>query len=276
MPWDPAVQNTRVPAKRSVLTDDVLTGLVSGTVVSSDVAATIPGIDASNVYQYALECVWAVLSEELDAAKFVVAMRAIGEVDGLGEVLENVFWCVWSDLEGPDRTAYAEETRKDDKVAITPEDAAIQLLIDLLARCRQDKLVDDEGLVISLDQRLLTQTGVALEGKGKTQGFAQRCGLVRSQRRIKVVRFLLLREDTEGYAKLLTLLNNRALVMGRPAGELADGVHQLVAYFSLHAAKVAACALRAVELNPASAEVRPPRSCAPPAPAWHPLGRTPG
>lgn len=265
MPWDPKVQNVRVPTKRSILKDEVLKGLRIGTIVLSDVAATIPGVDEANVYQYALECVWAVLEENLAASKFVVAMKAIGEVTGIPEVLANVFWCVWADLEGPAKCFYTEESQKQEveakSVAHLAQDPSIALLVDLLRTCRQEGIASDAALIVSLDHRLLLLANVVLEGKKGAKGgpnnFTARQSTTRYARRVKVNRYSMFREETEGYAKLLTLLNNRDLVLSRPPEELAAGVHELIGYFSLHVAKVAICALHAIEANPLSADVRP-------------------
>ena len=129
MPWnlqDP--QNAlRAPA-RTVLTDATLRGIVSNTIVPSDGAATIPGINADNFASFALDCLWAVVDAQMEAELLPKALRAAGPQDLRSAVLAYTFLVVWADVEGPNRDGFSMDIREAELYTPLGDKAALKVV----------------------------------------------------------------------------------------------------------------------------------------------------
>lgn len=202
--------------EKPALTPEIIEGLNSGKVVVSDVGATIPGVTPATLQRFLLDVARAVAGGSLNADKMAVAIRSSGTQGGteeLGPDLADALWYAWQEVEG--------DTSGDAKTRLA--DAAKDLL----------------------KEQLLTKQQLMESGEGE---FFEWCGLVVNKElwRKKEIRshtkhvyqqrkFNLLREESEGYAKLATLLNQRA------AGCLSDDavpavlaeMKALIGYFDL-------------------------------------------
>lgn len=202
--------------ERGVLTSQLIDGLNSGQVVVSDVGATIPGVTAATLQRFLIDLVRAVAAGSLKPDKVAVAVRSAGvedTSDALGSDLADALWYGWLEVEG--------DAGGDAKSRVA--DAAKDLL----------------------KEALVTKPQLFESGEGE---FFEWCGMVVSKEvwRRKEIRshtkhvyvqrkFNLLREESEGYAKLATLLNQQAAGCLSPAGTAAalGEMKALIGYFDL-------------------------------------------
>ena len=250
MPWDITTANLSVAPLRVVLTNDTVEGLRTDKIVASDVARTIPGVCKNNLVQYILDCVWAALEEDIPPKKVPVAVKAAVDVHELdvSSALANVFWLVWLDLSG------------DSEPTPMFHDASphISRLVDVIKACQAEQLVRTQGLMSHLDIPLLGLLGFIPPAKGPDPNitFKKTCLSTTNRILYKMDRYNLFREESEGYSKLLTLLNNRAVSRQKDESKLRMEVTKLIGSFDLCPAKVLDCILGAVEFNPARNQVR--------------------
>jgi THO complex subunit 2 N-terminus len=265
MPWNLSDPRNAVRAPvRTVLTDATLQGIVTGKIVPSDAAATVPGITRAKFAGYALDCLWAVMEGDMEAEVFPRAIRASGPQDARSNTLAYVFLVAWADVEGPNRDAFSLELR-DPELDTPLRDPQALKVAEAVAACRKEELVTTLDLYEVLDVRLLQQlglTGPLQQAPGKQRNFTNRLAQTRVQNALKISIYNTFREETEGFAKLVTLLNNSALAALADAAPVSREVDQLIGYYKLAPLKVAFCVLCALESNPASAPVRArPRAC---------------
>jgi hypothetical protein len=259
MPWnlsDP--QNALYAPKRTLLTEEILQGTVANTVVPSEGAATIPGITHENFAAFALECAWAVIENDMEAEMLPRVIKAAGPQDDRSIQLAYVFLVVWTDIEGPKRDGFSMDIR-DAELSTPLGDPAALKVVEAITACRKEQLVSNVDLLEVLDLRLLQQLGltVSATSKEKAKGFGHRLYSTRVQKSIKLNVYNAFREETEGYAKLITLLHNEALCTAKdPEGVIME-VDQLTGYYKLFPLKVTYCILSALEHCPASAPVSP-------------------
>ncbi|KAL4451471.1 hypothetical protein ABPG75_007133 [Micractinium tetrahymenae] len=202
--------------EKPALTPEIVEGINSGKVVVSDVGPTILGVTPATLPCFLLDLARAVAGGSLHPDKVAVAVRSSGtqcSAEELGADLADALWYAWQEVEG--------DTSGDSKTRLA--DAAKDLL----------------------KEQLMTKQQLMESGEGE---FLEWCGLVVSKElwRKKEIRshtkhvyqqrkFNMLREESEGYAKLATLLNQRA------AGCLTDDtvpavlaeMKALIGYFDL-------------------------------------------
>jgi hypothetical protein len=243
---------------RTVLTNSSLQGIVSSTIVPSEGAATIPGITESNFSGFVLDCLWAVIEGDMEAEMFPRAIQAAGPQEGRSSKLAFLFLVVWADVEGPNRDGFSMEIRDPELAAPLGDPAAVKV-VEAITACKKAHLVTTLDLLEVLDVRLLQQLGLTVSAlaKDKAKSFGNKLYATRVQRSIKLSLFNTFREETEGYAKLITLLNNAALSSLSSAEGVDNEVDQLIGFYKLAPLKVAFCILCGLEQNPASAPVRP-------------------
>jgi hypothetical protein len=257
MPWNLSDPHNAVYApKRTLLTEDMLQGIVANTIVPCEGAATIPGITHDNFAAFVLDCVWAVIENDMDAEVLPRAIKAAGPQEDRSMQLAYVFLVVWADVEGPNRDGFSMDIR-DSELNTPLGDPAALKVVESITACKKEQLVSTVDLFEVLDLRLLQQLGltVSATSKEKSRSFGHRLYSTRVQKSIKLNFYNTFREETEGYAKLITLLNNEALsAVKDPTGVVVE-VDQLTGYYKLSPLKVTYCILSALENCPGSASV---------------------
>lgn len=257
MPWAVGAERSVAPP-RTVLTEQVLEGLNSGKIAPTEGAATVPGITKDNFPAYLLDCLWAVVNEELEADRLPQAIRAAGPQEAVSSTLVYAFLVVWADIEGPHRDSFSIDIRSAEFEHRYEDEEQIKLMGAVKA-CRQDDLVTAADLLEVLDAKMLQHPSLGLTlspATGKGKSLATHMVSARTLQSQKIIIYPAFREDTEGYAKLLTLLNNGAISQLDNAEALNKEVDQLTGFYRLAPVKVAYCTLCAIEQQPAAAQVR--------------------
>lgn len=247
MPWSA----DRVEALRlTLLNDDVLGQLNSG---NHDVVLKLH-VGPDTLAKFALECLWAVIKGKLDAEQLPLAVKAAA-VDGpVSAILAHVFWMVWSDIEGPFKDSFCEEMTAQE-APLESEDAG--RVVDALAECRRQNVIAEQDILEILDLSLLVQSGnSAPQATGGS--FARKITIARNSKFLKIPTFNVFREELEGYAKLITLLNNPAIAEGQQSMRFCSEIDQLAGYYQLSPGKVASCILVAIQKDLSKAPVRVP------------------
>lgn len=160
----------------------------------SDTGATIPGINAANHRAYVLELVWRVADGSLVPTKFASAISAAGlplhsDTNGaattsLGFAIADALWATWILLE-----AVSDSEPRARLVSLTRD-----LLLD-------DALLSKDVLMKVGESELLAEAGVVLDAKTfHRKEIRLHTKMVYAQQK-----FNLLREDNEGYAKLIAV-----------------------------------------------------------------------
>lgn len=164
-------------------------------IVPSDTGATIPGITAANQHAYVLELIWRVVDGTLTPTKFASGIHAAGlplptDANGaattaLAFSVADALWATWLLLEAaPDGE---------------PRARLVSLTKSLLL---EESLLPKDVLMKVAESELLAEAGVALDAKTfHRKEIRLHTKLVYAQQK-----FNLLREDNEGYAKLIAAL----------------------------------------------------------------------
>jgi hypothetical protein len=249
MPWTNSDDQAEPPV-RKLLTERKLSALAQG---ANGIAEGDPPITAENFPAYVLECVWAVIEEKLEPDNFPVAVNAPGLPGSHSALLSHVFWLVWADIEGPKADAFTEDLAGSDLALGNPQAGRV---VAALQEARRKELVQDIDLFEVLDLRLLVQSGLSAPSKHPTS-FAKKMTLTYNNRSMKISLYNTFREDLEGFAKLVTLLNNPFLTHSDHLPQLCTEIDQLTGYYRLSPAKVCTCVLVAMERSPEVAAVRP-------------------
>lgn len=164
-------------------------------IVPSDTGATIPGINAANHKAYVLELVWRVADGTLTPTKFAAGVHAAGlpldsntngaATTALAFVVADALWATWILLEGVSDSE--------------PRARLVSLTRDLLL---EEGLLPKNILMKVAESELLAEAGVAVDAKTfHRKEIRLHTKLVYAQQK-----FNLLREDNEGYAKLIAAL----------------------------------------------------------------------
>eukprot|EP00887_Chlorella_sp_A99_P001761 scaffold19.g1761.t1 len=214
--------DTDTEAAPSLVNEALLTELNEGKVVASDVGVTIPGVsNPAARRRYLLDLARAAVAGHLHIDKFAVALRAAGvDTEGaaagdLGAELADVVWYAWVEVE--DAGGSAEEARGH-CADLAKELLRSQLVSkQRLMEVEEGTLFEEAGLVVSKDQ-------------WRKKEIRSNTRRVYQQRR-----FNLLREESEGYAKLLTLLSaaGAGRVSHASAGAAFAEMRALIGYFDL-------------------------------------------
>jgi hypothetical protein len=141
MPWDPVLK-MRVRQQSAPSDGRVLAGLTKGSIVS-DVAADSLALALPTSTD--VRCMWAAFVRT-SGPPSLWGDHAASHWGGVtwAESWKTYILVRVDRSGGPDKCAYAEETRRTVPGAAEMAD---QLLVDLLSKCRQEKLVSDGGLI---------------------------------------------------------------------------------------------------------------------------------
>lgn len=246
MPW--SVEDRSV-APASSLPDDVFSQLNDGNL------KVVQSLDVNpeTLAKFALECLWAVVDGKLHANQLPLAIEATSvKHEVASAILAHVFWLVWSDIEGSKADSFCEEINAEEK----PLDSeAASRVIEALAECRRNGILKEQDSLEVLELNLLVQSGQTAPQTNRNS-FGRKIGIARNSKFLKIPTFTIFREELEGYAKLITLLNNPAIAQVNDAKRICTEVDQLAGYYQLNPSKVASCILVAMEQDLSSAQVR--------------------
>lgn len=248
MPWSASDDQAEAPAY-SLLSDDVLSSLAQ-----SSWSGKPDAVNDENFGLYVLECLWAVVEEKLEPDGFPAAVKAPGVPGPHSKTISHSLWLVWADIEGPNADAFTEDVGSGacDSPLGSPQASR---LVSVLQECRRQELVDDVDVFEILDFRLLVQSGLSGPTTMATS-FPKKVIVARNAKTVKISMFNVYREDLEGFAKLVTLLNNPALSERHQVTKICCEIDQLTGYYRLNPLKVCTCLLTAMERSPSLATVR--------------------
>ncbi|EFN55923.1 hypothetical protein CHLNCDRAFT_145626, partial [Chlorella variabilis] len=214
--------------ERGVLTSQLIDGLNSGQVVVSDVGATIPGVTAATLQRFLIDLVRAVAAGSLKPDKVAVAVRSAGvedTSDALGSDLADALWYGWLEVEG-DAGGDAKS-----RVADAAKDLLKEALVTKpqLFESGEGEFFEWCGMVVSKEvwrrkeirshtKHVYVQRKRGVGGQLPGSFLAGGAGVLAAGGGVE---FNLLREESEGYAKLATLLNQQAAGCLSPAGTAA-------------------------------------------------------
>ncbi|KAK9814990.1 hypothetical protein WJX73_004070 [Symbiochloris irregularis] len=210
------------------VTAKLLSDLNSGKVVASDVGATITGIDSGNREEYLVQLALAVANGSLEPGKFPVAVKAAGLSDCPPFTLAFVLWVASLHV---DKTSESEQRGR---------------LGDLTKALLLEHMVARDYLQEIMESDFLQDAGIATVG-GKFDRIA--CTKMRTKIFYSQSKYNLMREDSEGYAKL-------AVMLARFGRKLIGAVHavaevkQLIGIFSLDPNRVCDLVYDAYECFP--------------------------
>ncbi|KAK9839458.1 hypothetical protein WJX81_003560 [Elliptochloris bilobata] len=209
---------------QALVTAQVIDGLNNGSVVASDVGPTIPGVTAAKARAYLLALARAVLRGALQVDRFAVGLEAAGVAaltgealaagEGVSAVLVELVWVLWVDTEGPEHSK--ERAR------------LVELCRDLYL---QQRLMSKHLLMETMDSDTLAAIGcVPHDEIWRRKEVKENTRANLTQRK-----FNLMREESEGFAKLFTALNRfGAEALSEHRTEvLAHELEQLVGCFEL-------------------------------------------
>lgn len=245
MPWTA----DRVEAPRlTLLSSEVLGQLNSG---KHDVVKSL-SVREDTLARFTLECLWAVVEGKLQAEQLPLAVKATAVEGAVSAILAHVFWIVWSDIEGPSRDGFCEELNVPEAPLESEEAGRV---VDALAECRRQNAITEQDILEILDLSLLVQSGnSAPQATGSS--FSRKITIARNSKFLKIPTFNVFREELEGYAKLITLLNNPAMSERQHIMRVCSEIDQLAGYYQLSPGKVASCIIVAMEKDLANAAVR--------------------
>ncbi|KAK9815918.1 hypothetical protein WJX72_011962 [[Myrmecia] bisecta] len=216
----------------TLATAKVVQGLNEGKIVASEVGATVTGVNADNIKQYLYELAWAAASGELAANKFSEGVKAAGSAGNgsLAVSLADLLWFLWLELDKPEG--------KD----------ARGRLVALVKELLNDQLVDRRTLLEYGDNDFLEETGIVPTAAGwRKKEIRINTKMVYFQ-----AKYNLLREESEGFAKLVTLLNQfgKSALTPAVASQLEHDVKSLVGFFDLDPNRVVDLVLEAYAQQP--------------------------
>ncbi|BDA48856.1 THO complex subunit 2 [Coccomyxa sp. Obi] len=216
----------------SLATPQVIEGLNEGKVLASEIGATVTGIDSANFRQYLLELAHAVAAGQLLPAKYAVGMKASGIPvgDGTPLLLAEVLWAVWVEVQGAGNAA-----------------AAQTLIADLAKELLKEHLVTKDVLMMNMDGAFLEEVGAVTKAENLRKKEIQ----LNTRMHYTQRRFNLLREESEGFAKLITALC--ASTKNTPVDHLVTEVKALIGFFDLDPNRVYDVILDAFEADPKNA-----------------------
>lgn len=209
-----------------LLTEQLIENLNNGTVVVSDVGATIPGINTTeDKLQFLYEACSASVKGELSTAKVPIAIKAVG-VDAEGHwARQNLAQVIW---------LLAQET--------SDQEEQCTKLKDLVQDLQKASLVGKTELHEVAPAHFLVSLGVLPQG----QETKKREGQVNGSLFYKLNKFNALREENEGFSKMIVCLHS----FGAAAAASQDNIPQilmeirsLIGYFDLDPNRVAALVL---------------------------------
>ncbi|KAK9917111.1 hypothetical protein WJX75_001006 [Coccomyxa subellipsoidea] len=209
----------------------ILEGLNEGKVLASEIGATVTGINAANFRQYLLELAHAVAAGKLLPAKYAVGMKASGiPVDEETPLLlAEILWVAWVEVQGEGNAA------------------AQALIADLTKELLKEQLVSKDVLMMNMDGEFLEEVGAVTKAAGLRKKEVQ----LNTRMHYTQRRFNLLREESEGYAKLITALCQSG--SATPVDHLVTEVKALIGFFDLDPNRVYDVVLEAFESAPGNA-----------------------
>lgn len=246
MPW--SADRTEAP-QLSLLAGDVLEQLNSG---NHEIVEKLPNI-RDRLAQFSLECVWAVAEGKLQSEQLPMTIKAAGTEGSVSSILTHAFWLVWTDIEGPHVDNFCDDYNAPETVLGTSEQGS-RVAAALDACIKQDAIMSEDALEV-LELNLLVQSG-AIHAFSEGNSFGKKILIARNSKFLKIPTFNVFREELEGYAKLITLLNNPALALIESKSRICTEMDQLAGYYQLSPSKVASCILVAMEKDLSAATVR--------------------
>uniref|UniRef100_A0A383V3G1 Uncharacterized protein n=1 Tax=Tetradesmus obliquus TaxID=3088 RepID=A0A383V3G1_TETOB len=207
-----------------LLTEALVRDLNAGKVVASEVGATIPGIDADKQPQFLLELVQAYGRGALQLDAFFQAIGAAGLTGDVSSDLMEAIWLTWL------------------QPGVKQEE-----LGELAKECvKKDKLT--RRVVMELGEPEL----IVAAGQAPTK-----VGLDARERKVftatfyKQDKYNLLREENEGYSKLLSLLLSGGSLQQQHVAALTRDIKALIGAFKLDPNRVCELLLEAAERDEA-------------------------
>ncbi|KAK3270167.1 THO complex subunit 2 [Cymbomonas tetramitiformis] len=212
--------------------DNLISKLNSDKIVASEAGPTISGINATNVKQYLMELCWAVAKASLLPEKFVIAVKAAVKVDAeLHSLLADVIWYIGVALDTADsveaRGRLVEATKEAIQGAVTT------------ARLLQERC----------EVEFLAETGLIV---GNSTIFHKKEIRVNTRLLYTQNKFNLLREESEGYSKVVTTLNQFGVdaLCDDTVKATIRTIQSLIGYFDLDPNRVFGLILDSFEQQP--------------------------
>lgn len=213
-----------------VLRDSVVANLNNGKIIASKAGATVPGVNSANYHQYLFELCAAVVEGKLHVDKFFVGIDATGIEEEIADILANAFWLL--------SVRYEKNSEFRDRLAQLAKECLDKQKVSkrVLQETQEHEFLEDAGVIPSGDTfrkkeiRYNTKT-VYLQHK-----------------------YNLLREENEGYAKLISCLYQVgcADLSDQAISAVTEEIKALVGYFDLDPNRVFALLLDAYEQHPNS------------------------
>jgi len=217
--------------------------------VASDTGPTITGVDKDNLQQYLNELFQAVLKGELAPEKLAVGIKCAGTVaDGCSKALLDVLWLAWMEATpgAPPNAAAADAWI----ATAVSEDGPVLRIVNLAKDLLKQQMVTKLELLESGDGDFLAATGLVVNAAA----WHRKNIRVNTKAVYQQHKFNLLREEGEGFAKLITVLNRvgAASLTDKSLPGLVLEIRGLIGYFDLDPNRAVSLVLLAFAAQPSN------------------------